>query len=221
MTGRGALRLWPLFAGVAVLAALWAGPLPEMSRTAFSMHMILHLGVVALAAPLLAIGIARWGLDLDGLRRPALWAIAASVFEMAVVWSWHAPALHEAAARHAPVFAVQQASFLAAGLGLWTIGFAARSRSGRAAAVVAFLMTGMHMTVLGVLLIAAPTLIYAPRFCLGAFGMASIEDQRLGGVLMAGWGSLAYFAGGLALCVRLLAPQEPASRGGTASVPPA
>ena len=40
----------------------------------------------------------------------------AALVEFAVLWGWHAPALHEAAWRSAPVFAVEQASFLAAGL---------------------------------------------------------------------------------------------------------
>ncbi|NLY59705.1 MAG: cytochrome c oxidase caa3-type, assembly factor CtaG-like protein, partial [Gammaproteobacteria bacterium] len=40
-----------------LLAGLWLGPLPAMSRTAFSAHMLLHLGVVALVAPLLAAGL--------------------------------------------------------------------------------------------------------------------------------------------------------------------
>lgn len=49
-----------------LLAGLWLGPLPAMSRTAFSAHMLLHLGVVALVAPLLAAGLVRAGLRLHG-----------------------------------------------------------------------------------------------------------------------------------------------------------
>lgn len=44
--------------GIAVLAALWLSPLPDAGRRAFSMHMILHLGVTIVAAPLIALGLA-------------------------------------------------------------------------------------------------------------------------------------------------------------------
>lgn len=205
MTRRYPLRLWPLALGLVLLAALWLGPLPAMSRTAFSAHMLLHLGIVALAAPLLAIGLARAGVRLDGLRRPALWAMLASMFELVVVWGWHAPLLHEAAARYAPVFVLQQSSFLAAGLALWLLGFATRSKETAAAGVIAFLMTVMHMTLLGVLLIFTPRLLYDPELCLGAFGFLPIEDQQFGGVLMATVGGFAYMSGGIALALRLLA----------------
>ena len=67
---------WPLPAGVGLLALLWLGPLPEMSRTAFSAHMILHLGIVAAAAPLLAIGLNRTRYGFANLR-PGLKSAAA------------------------------------------------------------------------------------------------------------------------------------------------
>ena len=72
---------WPLPAGVGLLALLWLGPLPEMSRTAFSAHMILHLGIVAAAAPLLAIGLNRTRYGFANLRPGLKSAAAASLFD--------------------------------------------------------------------------------------------------------------------------------------------
>ena len=59
--------------------------------------MALHMIVVAIVAPLLAVGIA--GSRLDPVEKaPALFAaIPASLVELVVVWAWHAPALHHAA----------------------------------------------------------------------------------------------------------------------------
>lgn len=37
---------WPAFAGFVILAALWLGPLPDLSQHAFAAHMGLHMGVV-------------------------------------------------------------------------------------------------------------------------------------------------------------------------------
>lgn len=197
-------RNWPLIMGFVVLAACWLGPLPAMSRTAFSAHMLLHLGVVALAAPLLAIGLARSGLRVDRLRHLGSWTFVVFTAEMLVVWGWHAPALHEAAALNVWVFVVQQASFLAVGLGVWLLGFASWSRRGLAAAMFGFFLTFVHMTMLGVVLIMAPRLIYPAELCLGAFGFEQLEDQRFGGILMAAWSGVVYLGGCVALGARLL-----------------
>ncbi|MGH8019800.1 MAG: cytochrome c oxidase assembly protein [Opitutaceae bacterium] len=44
--------------GILTLGGLWFGPLPELARQSFWAHMALHMGVVAVAAPLLAFGLA-------------------------------------------------------------------------------------------------------------------------------------------------------------------
>lgn len=196
------LRLWPLGLAVALLAALWLGPLPEMARRAFSPHMILHLGVAGVAAPLLALGLLRLGRWKPGsVVAPAL---LASGLEMAVVWGWHAPALHEAAALNDLAFVGQQASFLAAGAAVWLASVAGRSRAAAGVGAVAMLFTFMHMAMLGMLLTLAPRLLYPPELCLGAFGLDPLDDQRLGGALMAVGGGLPYLAGGVFLAWRCL-----------------
>lgn len=200
-------RNWPLILGFVVLAVCWLGPLPAMSRTAFSAHMLLHLGVIALAAPLLAIGLARAGLRVDRLRHSSAAISLIFAAEMAVVWGWHAPPLHEAAALDVWAFVAQQASFLAVGLGVWLLGFASDSRRGLAAAMFGFFLTFVHMTMLGVVLIMAPKLIYPAELCLGAFGFEQLDDQRFGGILMAAWSAVAYLGGAVVLGARLLAPE--------------
>lgn len=203
-------QLWPLYLGFLVLALCWLGPLPAMSRTAFSAHMLLHLGVTALAAPLLAIGLARAGLRLGRTDRAGKWLLLAFSAEMVVVWGWHLPALHEAAALNVWAFVLQQASFLAVGLAIWLLGFAARSRFDIAGAMLGFFLTFAHMTMLGILLVMAPKLIYPAELCLGAFGFEQLEDQRFGGLLMASWSAIVFLTGTLVLGARLLENDDPA-----------
>ncbi|MCV0395767.1 MAG: cytochrome c oxidase assembly protein [Rhizobiaceae bacterium] len=203
---------WPLAAGLLLLSWLWLGPLADMARRAFSPHMILHLGVVVVAAPLIVIGLLRLFPGLWRPRRPLLAALAASAFEFVVVWGWHAPAMHEAAARWVSIFALQQFSFLVAGLALWWICLAGRDDKEIAIGAVAMLFTSMHMAMLGVLLVVAPTLIYAPEFCLGAFGLEPVADQRLGGGLMALLGALPFVVGGALLASRLAAQERAEGR---------
>ena len=209
------VRLWPLVVGLVLLLGLWAGPLPERARVSFSAHMILHLSVMLGAAPLLALGFAR----LRRMPRNAPWiwvAVPAALVELGVVWGWHAPALHEAAALVPWIFALQQLSFLGAGIAVWLPGLAASGRAGAGAGALAMLMSFMHMSMLGVLLTTAPGLIYPPELCLGAFGPDPIDDQRLGGVLMAIGGGTPYLAGGIAFAHRFIA--EPVHRPNTEEV---
>ena len=187
-----------LACGSLLLVLLWYGPLPDMARRAFSPHMFLHLGVTVVAAPLIALGLVWLGRD-RAIRHPVSLALGASLFVMFVVWGWLAPVLHEAAAGHLPAFVAQQASFFCAGVLIWAAAFSGNIRAMAGVSVFAMLFTFIHMTMLGLLLSLAPGLLYDPAFCLGAWGLDPLDDQRLGGVLMAVLGGLPYLAGGLAL----------------------
>lgn len=185
--------------GAATLALAWLGPSPELRR-AFSVHMGLHVAVVAVAAPLLAFALA--GSRLDPVRRAPAWLppLPVSLLEFAVVWTWHAPAPHHAAQHHAGWWALEQASFLLSGTLLWIAAFGGKEhqRGERAAAgVVALLLTSMHMTLLGALLALAPRPLYPS--C-GAYpGLSALQDQHLGGAIMLLVGGAVYLLGGVGL----------------------
>lgn len=203
-------RRWLLAAGLLVLGAAWLGPLPAWSRHWFSAHMLMHMAVVAVAAPLVASSIA--GTRADPARHwPALFApVPASLLEFAVVWAWHAPALHHAARSSAAIVVLEQASFLAVGLLLWVSAFGGdpRVRRERAAAGIGgLLLASMHMTLLGVLLALASRPLYT-HATLHASGWSPLQDQHLGGVLMLAIGGSTYLAGGLWLLAGLLREQR-------------
>ena len=141
--------------------------------------MAMHMIVVAIAAPLLALGIA--GSSLDPARRwPALFPpIPISVLEFLVVWAWHTPALHHAARHGFAGLVAEQGTFLVCGLLIWLSAFGGASvyRSERAGAgVAALLLTSMHMTFLGALLALAPRPLYThvAQFA----GLTQLEDQH-------------------------------------------
>jgi len=191
--------------GLLTLAGLWLGPLPELARGSFSAHMTLHMGVVALAAPLLALGLADGRLDPVRSAPGLLPPIPLSVVELVVVWAWHAPALHHAARRSAAGMAVEQASFLLAGLLVWLSAFGGgpRQRAARAAAgVVALLLTSMHMTLLGALLALGPRTLYDHG--VATTSLTPLDDQHLGGAIMLVAGGVSYLLGGLWLTAALL-----------------
>ena len=198
----GGTRL-PWILGGLVVAVAWS-PLPEVVLPGpFAAHMARHLLLVAVAAPVLALALARQAPGLAAATAARCPPLAASAVELMAVWGWHAPALH-AAARHGggPMLVLEQATFLLAGLLLWTTAFAWRLQG-----VLALLVTAMHMTLLGVLLALSPRLLFAPHD--GATAVAPLVDQELGGVLMLVVGGLAYLAGGLGLLAGLLEPTTP------------
>lgn len=186
------------------LAMSWLGPLPKHAQHAFAAHMAMHVLVVAVAAPLLALWLANTTRD-PVRRRPWLFSPAlASLIELVVVWGWHAPAAHHAARHSTALLILEQLSYLGVGLLLWLSAFGGSQRRDRAAAGIAgLLLTSMHMTLLGVLLALAGRPLY-DHGLLAAAAVTPLEDQHLGGVIMLVFGGCSYLAGGLYLLAGLL-----------------
>jgi putative membrane protein len=208
------MRPWLVLLGVLVLLFAWCGSLGAVLPP-FSAHMTLHMAVVAVAAPLIALGVAgrRW----DPVRCwPSLFpALIASMVELVLVWGWHTPLLHRAARESALAFVLEQGSFLLSGLWLWLAAFAGgpARHERRGLGVLALLLTSMHMTLLGALLALPPRALYM----LGAAhahhhgeatapvsSLSALDDQHLGGAIMIVLGGASYLLGALWLCFALL-----------------
>jgi putative membrane protein len=192
-------------AALVVLASAWLGPLPSLARDWFAAHMTMHIAVVAVAAPMLALALAGTRFDLVRALPRLVSPVLASIIELVVVWSWHVPALHHAAGHEAGAFVLEQASFAAAGLLLWSaaIGGARDQRRLRAGAgVAALLFTSMHMTLLGALFALASRPLY--QHAASAPGLSPVADQQLGGVIMLLVGGASYLLGGLWLTATAL-----------------
>jgi putative membrane protein len=184
------VRRASLIAGVALLPVGWA-----LSRQNMTGHMAAHMIAVAIAAPLVALGVqhGRWD---PATRWPRLAApLPAALVEAVIVWGWHVPALRRLADHQPAWLILEQASFLAAGLLLWSAVLAPRHR---AAGVGALLVTSMHMTLLGALIGLAPRPLYTHH------GADALIDQQIAGVVMLLVGGVAYLLGGLAMLGRLL-----------------
>ena len=182
---------WSAWAGLAALALAWS-PLPGVFPSGpFSTHMLRHLLLVTMAAPLSAFALARRRPELGPRVARVCSPLVASALEFLVVWSWHTPTLHLATRAGVVSLALEQSLFLGSGLLLWVTALA-RPQAG----IVALLLTAGHMTLLGVLLALSPRQL---------FGIGPItHDQELGGVLMLAIGGAAYLVGGLMLLARLL-----------------
>ncbi|MEK0361760.1 cytochrome c oxidase assembly protein [Pseudomonas sp. CBC3] len=190
-----------LMLGLATLAAVWLGPLPAMADRMFVGHMLMHVMVVAVAAPLLAIGLAGGRLDISS-RLPALFSpILASVIELFVVWAWHMPALHHAARTSQAAQVLEQGSYLFVGLLVWLAAFGGARHHRALAGIAGLLLTSMHMTLLGVLLTMSSRPLFEHS---GLSSLTPLEDQQIGGVIMLVFGGTSYLIGGLYLLFGLL-----------------
>jgi putative membrane protein len=211
------MRAALLLGGLLTLAFVWFGPLPELAPGSFSAHMTMHMGVVALAAPLIALGLA--GSPCDPARfAPRFFApVPASVVELIAVWAWHAPMLHHTARHTTLGLVLEQGTFLGSGLWVWMSAFGGGSSQRReriGSGGLALLLTSMHMTLLGALLALTPRVLYRhlTHDAHGAFegapqhviSLTPLQDQHLGGAIMLLAGGLSYLFGGLWLTVELL-----------------
>ena len=203
------MRRLVLLTGVALLALLWLGPLLDEWRESFASHMLAHMGVIAIVAPLIVIGLpAQWR---PRPSMPNALPIVASVIELFVVWTWHAPAMRAAVKASSAMTAFEQATFLAAGVFLWWTSLGAPGeRSHAATGAAALLLTSIHMTLLGALLALSPRSLYGAGevTCFGTVLDAG-QDQQIGGVIMLLTGAAVYLAGGIFLVAKLL-EQPPA-----------
>jgi putative membrane protein len=89
--------------------------------------MLMHMGVVAVAAPLLAIGIAGGPLDPVPAAPRFFAPIPISLLELVVVWAWHAPKLHDVARNSLGGLIAEQSMFLVCALLLWLAAFSGGS----------------------------------------------------------------------------------------------
>jgi len=181
-------------AGEAVAAVALIGPIDARAHQHFSAHMVQHLLLVSVAAPLLALGrpleIARRIVGMRPSAPPSLVTlIGAALCQVTVFMVWHIPAVFQAAVDHEPLHAVEHLTMMVTAFALWTCLLASRAML-RGAALLVLFVVGLPPMVYGVGLLLAPASWY-PAYSLG--------DQQLAGVLMWAWGGAAALVGAVGL----------------------
>lgn len=209
--GRGrVVHGWQLVVfGLGLLTAAFAlGPAFDRSST-FAAHMVQHVLLLAVAAPLLAIGAPLptllWSLPpatrvramswwrallrAHSTRRWMAWAVAALVVQAATMWLWHLPLLFEAARRSAPLHALEHLTLLTTAVAFWwAIAGGRRARFG--VGVLLVFVGGFPGTALGAALLLAPNPWY-PSYVTSTVPKA-LADQQLAGVVMWSVAGVAY-----------------------------
>jgi putative membrane protein len=202
--------------GLVTLIAVLVPPFEGLAERRLWAHMVQHVTVVAVAAPLLVLGNAsgvliaglppswreRWPLTVrpswlgDPARATALAAVVL-VAHTGALWAWHLPALYEPALRSAPVHALEHASLFATALLFWLVVAGSRRRAASGAAVLVTFVAALQGSALGALITLAGSPWY-PTYAEAATGsgLTPLEDQQLAGVVMWGpCGAIYTFAG--------------------------
>lgn len=187
-----------LVSGFLILVA--SGLMSAFGGASFALHMAVHMAIVAVAAPLIAVGATRTPLDVAA-RLSWITPLTASLVELVIVLFWHLPQIRLIANQSFAVSMLEQLLFLTAGLLLWLACLSAPPLAGAGG----LLFTSMHMTLIGVLLALAPRPLYATEqvLCLGV-PLTAETDQQIGGVIMLFVGALSYLIGGVASLRRLV-----------------
>jgi cytochrome c oxidase assembly factor CtaG len=200
-----------LAGGLAVLVVALLPPFDAVADRRLTVHMVQHLLIVFVAAPLIVAGapvrLALRTLPRDG--RDALVRLLHSRFARTlghpvVAWSvfaavmlgTHVPAFYDLALRVPAVHAGEHALYLWAALVFWAPLIAVDPVAHRLSSIgaVLYMLTAMvPMTLVGVWLLTAESVVY-PHYA--AYGNA-LADQHSGGVVM-------WLAGGLLLIAATL-----------------
>lgn len=205
--------------GLLMLVIVLVSPLDTLAGALFSVHMVQHLVLMLLAAPLLAFSQpvpvlvwalpASWRRGLAGRWRSAglssIWHAISNplviwVLNVVVLWAWHVPALYQAALGSEAVHRLQHTSFLIAALLFWwAVADFARRGLRHGAAIMYIFTTMMHGMALGVIIATSRVLLYPAYSNQRAFGLTPLEDQQLAGLIMWMPPGLVYLAATAAL----------------------
>lgn len=207
-------------AGWLTLFIALCSPLHPLGEVLFSAHMIQHELLMLAAAPLLVLArplpvflfaLRRsWASALARASKCRSWEriwnfltnpLSAWIIHAAVLWSWHAPFLFQAATENEWVHVLQHASFFGSALLFWWAVVHGRRRAlSFGMSVLYMFTTGLQSGLLGALLTFSRVVWY-PIYSntTEPWRLTPVEDQQLGGLVMWIPAGLVYVGAGLML----------------------
>jgi putative membrane protein len=179
--------------GAVAVAVAGAVLLPFQQFGPLSVHMVLHIALMNVVAPLVVVGLSGHLLEaLPRISAVLLWSV--TIGQLALLWASHSPPIHHAAQSSPPALVTLHAALFVASLAFWICIIAASSPW---QAMLALLISGKFACLLGALLIFAPRLLFeSSSLQHGAhamlFGDVTLSDQHLAGLLMVAACPLSY-----------------------------
>ena len=198
---------WRIAAFAGGLAALWiavASPVSHLDHHLLTAHMIQHLLLMLVAAPLILLGV-RSSLPLHWRPNLVVCWLAGSL----TVIIWHVPAIFELALSSPFWHAFEHASFFVAGIVFWWPAVHSAFEAQSWSLPIYFFLATLPCDVLSAFLAFCGYVVYPP-YLSGhrLFGLSPLDDQALAGALMWVTVTFAYLIPALIMIARLLSGER-------------
>jgi putative membrane protein len=224
---------WRLASFMSGLVLVWTAvgtPLATLDHHSLTIHMLKHLLLMTVAAPLVLAGSPAFPLTCglpkllipkhrllatplarvlrSGFTNPVLCWLAGAV----AVIGWHLPVAFQLGMRSRWVHSIEDGSFLMAGLLFWSPivqSSPSAMRSSRWSMALYLFLATLPCDILSAFLVFCNRLVYP--FYLSTpqlFSLAPLEDQECAGALMWVWVTFAYLIPAVAITVQMLAPSN-------------
>ncbi len=213
-------RLLWFLGGLAVLQLAIGPPMDDLADVLLSAHMVEHLLIMSAAPPMLLLGLPVVPLlrgfpvpliRIAWLRRMGHWLVKPPVAWLLMngtFLAWHVPAAYDFALENETWHAIEHICFLMASLLFWWCvirPWPAARRPDRWGILLFLLSADLVNTLLSAFLAFCGRPVYAfyvehPN----PYGIAPLQDQALGAVIMWVFGSLAFVVPAAVITVRLL-----------------
>jgi len=233
-------RRWPLwrtalfFLGLATLLVALASPIDIYAAVSFAVHMVQHMLLTVVAAPLLMLGapirpllrgvppLVRAAIVRPLARARAIRTfvhlvrhpLVAAALYVGGLYAWHLPSLYDAALLDARVHVVEHAWFFLSALLFWSVVIDPapfRGSLGYGARLPYLLVLGAAQnTVLGGILSFSSRLLYSAYadVSTSVFDLDRLTDQRVGGAIMWVVGDFVFLAAASVAFFLWLAEEE-------------
>jgi cytochrome c oxidase assembly factor CtaG len=183
-----------LTGGIAAIAVVLLPPLSRDAELLFSFHMVQHLLLIAVAAPLLAISgyFQRFSIIRKLVQPVPAWIAFVSIFLF-----WHWSAAFQWAARNEASQLLEYASILLSAFLFWSVALSAQSQTWFSyGARALFVMTAaVAIDLPGVIMVFSPRIICTmPGENTVRWGLTPLQDQQIAGLLMWVPANLVFFA---------------------------
>ncbi len=209
--------------GLSVILIAVVSPLDALAGALASAHMVQHVLLLLVAAPLLALaapanmllrgspaavrhgaGRLRRRFRLVRLGPAAIWAL-----HVATIWFWHAAVPYDAALEHHALHVAEHASYLTTGVLFWGVVAGGRRAVSNGLGIMLVFTMAMQSVFLSALLTFASGPWYSSyRTTTQAWNLEPLADQQLAGVIMWIPAGLVYLGFALALLVRWIKAAE-------------
>ncbi len=237
ITGRW--RIAAFFGGIGSCALALAPAFDALADHLFSLHMLQHVLLTVVIAPLLVLGrtdavilhalpsawTAKVGRSLAILRHLGAWIArpwAVWGASVATIGLWHLPRMYAWASRSESIHALEHLMLLATAGAFWWWVFdpRARRRLGFGAAVFYLLTFALVNGFIGAMLTFSPRAWYVAEAPGGPTEMTALEDQQLAGIVMwIGMDAILFCAILFVATAWLRAAESRANAAGVSSIP--